>query len=66
METGNLPLGLPRRLTGDLKTRPHCGFKLKGKLPIVTDGTTGGTTGKVPDVIEDVLQLGQVPTGRGG
>lgn len=62
-ETGSLPPGLQKRLTGDLEDRfPRYGFDLKGKRLIVTDSTTGA----VLDVIEDVLELGQIMAQRGG
>ncbi|MDA0703668.1 MAG: hypothetical protein O3A96_10610 [Proteobacteria bacterium] len=62
-ETGSLPPGLQKRLTTDLKNRfPRYGFNLNGKRLIVTDGTTGA----VLDVVEDVLQLGQILAQRGG
>lgn len=62
-ETGSLPPGLQKRLTGDLEDRyPGYGFNLNGKRLVVTDRTTG----KVLDVIEDVLQLGQILASQGG
>lgn len=62
-ETGSLPPGLQKRLTTDLEDRfPRYGFNLNGKRLIVTDSTTGA----VLDVVEDVIQLGQILAQRGG
>ncbi|MBT5414242.1 MAG: hypothetical protein HOK81_06540 [Rhodospirillaceae bacterium] len=61
-ETGSLPPGLQKRLTGDLDERFRgYDFGIDGKRLIVTDEKTG----KVLDVIEDVLELGRVMTRNG-